>query len=324
MSKMKRVEDPFHSAIRLCSAVDLLKHNWNQSKGIQPDIIRDYEGVQAWIWIPNLYECVEQMFKLMIQTTSESNEYPLGHRLRDLFKSLSNDHRDSLSNCFASFLKTHPQIDVSTLDEFLNLVDSGKNGESGYVSWRYFLLEGLPQNQEEVPTQSVDAMLEIALMCSIILRREVILKKPSGRLETLQVRMGKKLYNAVRSAANRYTAQENVQRELLSSGKSLEIFIDIDQSLWTLVRENLQYFLTYLCNDQFQVKDDQAIYLAPLLWHLPEKDRMWINHIAKSLETDRQSFIQYFSGILNGSYKLANVTYPIAQDNKPAYTTLNC
>ena len=299
MPELKKVEDPTQAARRLCSVVQLLNQTWNRSGSVKPDLVSDYEGVQAWIWIPNLYQCVEQMFKLMIQEKSENSKYPSTHHLERLFQLLSDHQRDSLRTCFESFLKIYTQIDVSTLDEFLRLVDKRGNSGSGYVSWRYFPLEGFPQHQNQIPVQSVEAMFEIARMCSEVLRTEVIHKEAPRHLMTLSCQIERKLYDAIILAIHHIcTPQKDVQEKLNSQFR--ETFTAIIQSVRSLVQNSLHYLLEYLRDGQSHTMYEENNRLAPLLATMSDQDRLLINHIARSLATDRHIFVRYFSNILTG------------------------
>lgn len=304
MPELKKVKNPTQAASRLCSVVRLLNQMWNRSGSVKPDLISDYEAVQAWIWIPNLYQCVEQMFKLMIQEKSENSEYLRTHHLGSLFQSLSDHHRDSLRTCFASFLEVYSQITVSTLDEFLTLVDRGENGRSGYVSWRYFPLEGFPQEQNQIPIQSVEAMFEIARMCSEILQIEVILRRDPRPLKTLSRQIDERLHDAVSSAINHICIpQKDVQEKLKSQAR--ETFDAIEQSVRSLVQYSLRYLLLYLRDDdQSHTMYEENNRLAPLLATMSDQDRLLISHIAKSLAADRHIFVRHFSNLLSSVSEL--------------------
>lgn len=304
MPELKKVKNPTQAASRLCSVVRLLNQMWNRSGSVKPDLISDYEAVQAWIWIPNLYQCVEQMFKLMIQEKSENSEYLRTHHLGSLFQSLSDHHRDSLRTCFASFLEIYSQITVSTLDEFLTLVDRGENGRSGYVSWRYFPLEGFPQHQNQIPVQSVEAMFEIARMCSEILRTEVIHKEDPRPLTTLSCQIERKLHDAIILAMNHICIPQKDVQEKLNSQAS-ETFDAIEQSVRSLVQYNLLYLLLYLRDDdQSHTMYEENDRLAPLLATMSDQNRLLISHIAKSLAADRHIFVRHFSNLLSSVSEL--------------------
>lgn len=304
MPELKKVKNPTQAASRLCSVVRLLNQMWNRSGSVKPDLISDFEAAQAWIWIPNLYRCVEQMFKLMIQEKSENSEYLRTHHLGSLFQSLSEHHRDSLRTCFASFLEVYSQITVSTLDEFITLVDRGENGRSGYVSWRYFPLEGFPQQQNEIPIQSVEAMFEIARMCSDILRTEVILKGDPKPLKTLPRQINERLHDAIIVAINHICIPQKDVQEMLML-QPYETFLAIIQSVMSLVQNSLLYLLEYLrADDQSHTMYEENNRLAPLIDTLPNQDRLLINHIAKSLTADRHIFARHFSNVQSGVSEL--------------------
>lgn len=330
MPTINESEGTIAPANRLCSALDLLEITWHQSNGIQPDLVREYEGIQAWCWIPNLYQCIEQMFKLMIGKSSKNGNYPGGHLLYDLFQLLSNDHQSNLRNCFESFLLIHEEIDVNDLDVFLKQIDLGKKNEPGYVSWRYFLLEGFPQDRNLIAVQSVDAMFEIARMCSEIIQREFILQQAPRPLEPLQARMGRKLYEAFAGATHRedppYLSQEDIENEKLKTGRSFsQITVDVEQYLWDVLRKNMGYILMNLRDDLggiFPTEQDRTIYFQTLLNHLSERDRIWIGRVVRSLKKDKQDFVKYFSSILTGEVKIVEATYSIDPNAKGYHVTL--
>lgn len=326
MPTINESESVIAPANRLSSALDLLEKTWNQSNGIQPDLAKDYEGIQAWCWIPNLYQCVEQMFKLMIGKNSKDGKYPQGHRLYGLFQLLSDDHQSNLRSCFRHFLLIHGEIDVSTLDEFLKQIDLGKNNEPGYVSWRYFLLEGFPQERSRIPVQSVDAMFEIARMCSEIIQREFVRQEAPRRLEPLQARLGIKLYHAVTGATRRnepYLSQEEIEHKERTTGESFsQIMVDLEQYLWNVLRDNLRYILMSLQDDQLLTQEQKWDYLQRIANHLPEKDRAWLNRVIKALSEDRHDFIRYFSAAINGSGRIVKAVYTVNPDSKGYHVAL--
>lgn len=326
MPTMSESESTIAPANRLSSALDLLERTWNQSNGIQPDLAKDYEGIQAWCWIPNLYQCVEQMFKLMIGRNSKDGKYPKGHHLYSLFQSLSDDHQHNLRNCFKNFLLIHREIDVPTLDDFLEQIDLGKNNEPGYVSWRYFLLEGFPQERNQIPVQSVDAMFEIARMCSEIIQREFVRKETPSPLKPLQARLGTKLYHAVTGATRRnepYLSQEEIEYKERTTGESFsQIMVDLEQYLWNVLRDNLRYILISLQDDLFLTQEQKRDYLQRIANHLPEKDRAWLNRVIKALSEDRHDFIKYFSAAINGSGRIVEAVYTMNPDSKGYHVAL--
>lgn len=326
MPTMNESESTIAPANRLSSALDLLERTWHQSNGIQPDLAKDYEGIQAWFWIPNLYQCVEQMFKLMIGKNPENGKYPRGHLLHDLFQLLSDDHQNNLRTCFRYFLQIHPEIDIPTLDAFLEQIDLGKNKEPGYVSWRYFLLEGFPQDRNQIPVQSVDAMFELARMCSEIIQREFVRQEAPHALKPLQARLGTKLYHAVTGATRRnepYISQEEIENKERTTGKSFsQIMVDLEQNLWNILRNNLRYILISLQDDLFLTQEQKRDYLQRVGHRLSEKDRDWLDRVIKTLAEDKHDFIKYFSAAVNGSGKIVEAVYAVDPDLKGYHVSL--
>lgn len=326
MPAMNESESTIAPANRLSSALDLLERTWHQSNGIQSDLAKDYEGIQAWCWIPNLYQCVEQMFKLMIGKNPENGKYTRGHLLHNLFQLLSDDHQNNLRTCFRYFLQIHREIDVPTLDAFLEQIDLGKNNEPGYVSWRYFLLEGFPQDRNQIPVQSVDAMFELARMCSEIIQREFVRQEAPRALEPLQARLGTKLYHAVTGATRRnepYLSQEEIEYKERETGKSFsQIMVDLEQYLWNILRDNLRYILISLQDDLFLTQEQKRDYLQRVGHRLLEKDRDWLDRVIKTLAEDKHDFTKYFSAVVNGSGKIVEAVYTVDPDSKGYHVSL--
>lgn len=246
---MPKVQDERRAAIRLCSATECLSKLWHSSEGVQDDIFQDNVGVQAWIWLPNLYQIIEQMFKVMLQISKGC--YPRGHRLRPLYNALPQRHKTALEIAFRSFHQLHSHIEVETIAAFLDFVDRGRSkskkknpdsSEPGYVAWRYFLLEGFSDKQSEIPVNSVDAMVEIAETCNSILRDEVILGRSGIRIRPIRYRLRDELYCAVHSVVVELVSHDEIQGKMQSDDRStIEFVVELEKQILELLHKNVEY-----------------------------------------------------------------------------------
>ena len=100
------------------------EENWNQSGGLQRDLDPDYRAVQAWMWVPNCYQLIEQSLKLLLRRKTQAESK--GHRLLPLYSGLSNAHKGLLEQSYSGYFQLHPYLSEPTLESFLKCADRGK------------------------------------------------------------------------------------------------------------------------------------------------------------------------------------------------------
>ena len=139
---------------------------------VLPDLSAEYEAIAAWATVTCNYSGIEQAMKCLLQmrgTYVDKYQSKKGHKHHDigkLFQSLASEEQDVLRVSYAIYRSLHDYIPPETVDCFLDAVDSG------YTSWRYFLLEGNDQNKWP-PTTHAGAMLEIWSALTDVLRARV-------------------------------------------------------------------------------------------------------------------------------------------------------
>ena len=214
-------EEFLRPAYRISDAIELLEKAYNRSGGVVPDPAPDYEGVQAWMWVPSLYSAIEQGFKLLIQVGGMKPAY--GHRLGDLYRRLSSAHKRDFDDAFAGYIELHDGIPYRAIEPFLGRVDVGARGEDGrdqdgYTTWRYLLLEGFPKNEAKQPRVSIGAMLEIARAIGHILR-QLINNQDQGRFQTVIPRLDMALDGEMRQIADRDCQRPEIEEAIHEDGQ---------------------------------------------------------------------------------------------------------
>lgn len=203
-------------SMKLFEACNLTRRLYadNQPK---PDMIAEYEAVQAWLFAPTIYSGIEQALKQIILLKASrdggdrfdreallgelrSKEY--GHNISNLFERLkwcaagchgengcqSTDGCQSQSNflCAREHIEHHYREHASLwnncLDQPLHstaeeFIHHISDGRDGYMKWRYLLLE-----PERVPMLSLWTMLEIwhGACCHIMTHMENKMGGPSS------------------------------------------------------------------------------------------------------------------------------------------------
>lgn len=129
---------------------------------IQPDMFAEHDAIAAWDIVTCCYSGIEQSMKCLMQMrdayTDKSHKH---HYIGKLFHALAREEKEVLRASYRVYRSLHDYIPPETADCFLDAIDSG------YPSWRYFLLEG-----EMPPTTHPGAMLEIwSALCDILKAR---------------------------------------------------------------------------------------------------------------------------------------------------------
>ena len=288
-------EEYYRPAWRISDAIGLLEEAYNRSRGVVPDGAPDYEGVQAWMWVPSLYSAIEQGFKLLIQVGGERPAY--GHRLGDLYRKLSSAYRKDFDDAYAGYIELHDGIPYPTLEPFLSRLDVGARGEDGkdqdgYTTWRYLLLEGFPKNEDRQPRVSIGAMLEIARAIAHILR-QLIADQDQGRFQPVIPRLEMALDGEMREIADGYCLRPEIEAAIHEDGQ-----------------EYLGHFQTSYSNTHSLInRNIGAIveFLSPLAKHgdpLMERTEDLTRVCEFMRGSDRENYLHYCSKVREGKLSI--------------------
>ena len=161
-----------------------------------PDLVADYEAVQAWLFAPTIYSGIEQALKQIILLKASRDDgdsfnrdehlavlrsSPYGHNISNLFKRLKwcadgchseNGCRSTMGCqsqstflCAREHIEHHYREHASLWNNYLvqplhstaeEFIRHISDGRDGYMKWRYLLIE-----PEPVPMLSLWTMLEI-------------------------------------------------------------------------------------------------------------------------------------------------------------------
>ena len=242
------------SAIRLETAIGIILDHWKASEGIQPVDIPEYKGLQAWFWIPNLYQVIEQTFKLLI--TVDNGSFKKLHSLSDLYDKLSKKFQDLFDNSYASYHDVHDYLPDRNLKSFLRRADRGPNRQTGYTTWKYMPLEGFPSNQHEAPIMHIGTMIEIASVAGSILRREIILAESSSSVSTIQGRMIRSLLDQFSQLAReQLNRAQNLSHGQESSIPLNDIYYTTIKNCRDLVAANISSMIALLTSNPHGIKN---------------------------------------------------------------------
>ncbi len=146
---------------RLSAAHEIVNRFWQDAPDVQPDYIREYEGVQAWPWVSSTYQLLEQALKLLIAVSrgvpTPELRHEIGlkgnraHHLDRLFGELESSDSRVIRDAYRAYSALY-RLPVNNAVDFLALIGRG------YTTWRYLLLEG----GTDVPPNHIGASLEIA------------------------------------------------------------------------------------------------------------------------------------------------------------------
>ena len=139
-----------------------------QENPLQPDLFAESTAVAAWSIVTCCYSGIEQAMKCLLKmrgSYDSRKKWQGGHEhhfIGSLFRNLTSDEQDVIRDSYAIYRSLHEYISPETADDFLDVIDSG------YVKWRYFLLDGNDQNKWP-PKTHAGAMLEIWFtLCQIM------------------------------------------------------------------------------------------------------------------------------------------------------------
>ncbi len=190
-------KDRYRMAVhRIKSAHQIVNRLWQGSPNVHPDLVREFEAVQAWPWISNSYQLLEQSLKLLlavrqgIPVSELDRRLGRSHDLNRLFAEQEDDDKEGVSRAWESFVELHHYIGVRTVRDFLGSVGGG------YVKWRYMLLEGA----QSVPANHIGALLEIAQ--AVISRLEFHVFSTRNRFPTVRERIKARLNDVIGQVCN--------------------------------------------------------------------------------------------------------------------------
>ena len=281
------------SAFRLCSAIDMIEDSWNRSDGIQRDIDREYEGIQAWIWVPNLYQLIEQSFKLLLRHKKQKSYRH--HRLGTLYRHLDSEHRTILSDTYNGYRELYDYLPDDDLNSFLERADRGKGREAGYTTWRYMLLEGFPSKENETPTIHIGAMLEVSIAARDIMRREIIFNEKSNHIVPINLRIQESLVDEFNSIARRYCSRDEIQARVQNEPSLLaSIHFERTKYCRDLLSRNLLWINGFVTS-------------SPCL-ELNQENTKILEAICKRMMRDhKHDFLQYINRRESGDFELFEI-----------------
>ena len=157
-----RMEEFSRPASRLIEA-RVKQHRSYHERPIQRDMFAEYDAIAAWSTVTCCYSGIEQAMKCLLQMRDAYIEKSHKHHyIGKLFHALACEEQDVLRVSYGIYRSLHDYIPPENADCFLDAIDTG------YPTWRYFLLEG-----EMPPTTHPGAMLEVWSALSDILKARV-------------------------------------------------------------------------------------------------------------------------------------------------------
>lgn len=291
--------------IRTSEAIKMLSRAYNKFGGVAPDMAPDYNGIQAWIWVPSLYSAIEQGLKFLVR--SHTGDSGWGHRLSNLYDSLSDKHRDQLNNAYEKYIELHDYIPYKTLKPFLDRLDVGPPGkgksqkdQDGYTTWRYFLLDGFPKEEKIQPRVSIGAMLEVAVFIGFILEDEFI--SEGGEIESVYV-FGR-LYSDLHSE----------MFHLANSGEGVEKF----KATYLLINRLITNYIDQVINFLRPGEDRESHPYFP--YERISEDQYLLKICQFMRGRDRENYHQYMMKVRNGKLHIPNhkfvLSYPVKDAQK--------
>ena len=259
----------------------MIGDSWNKSAGIQHDLDPDYELIQAWMWVPNLYQIIEQSFKFLL--TYKGKDIMRIHRLAEIFNDLDAEYQTSLTEVYMGYRELHDYLPQETLQLFLERADQG----GGYEVWRYFLREGFPSQQSEIPSIHIGAMLEISLAVRHIICREIEPEWEWRTFRTIVPRIQESLFDEFESIAWKDHSQLDD-----SSGPSISEVAETDKVEFchALLFRNLTWAYGFVGS-------------APCVELNKENTRIMELICGRMIRDHRHDFLQYIRRVASGTMK---------------------
>ena len=281
----------YDSAYRLCEAIDIVARHWNGFHRIERDIDPEIEAIHAWFWVPNLYQIIEQSFKLLLK--SKSTSAGKIHRLSELYRCLDRNHRSTLDSIYRGYRELHDYLPDKDLESFLMRSDGKAGEQSGYTSWRYMPLEGLFSDEHETPTIHIGAMLEISVASRDIIEREIIYKNSeAASMSPIIVRIKEGIFDEISSIVQDYCAQNEVRSRIQNQQIRLED-VRIERLIYcrNLFLRNLVWSYGYIVSRK--------------CLELSQENTAILEAICKRMMRDhRHDFAQYIQRLESGDMEL--------------------
>lgn len=293
MGQRVAAEDLRAPARRIAHAVARLSGLYNMSGGVVPELAREFEAIQLWLWVPSLYSAIEQGMKLLIR--SRQRAPGRNHRLQELYDRLHPTDREYLEEAYTSYAELNGRLPYSTVRCFLDRLDVGPRrdgrNQDGHTTWRYYLLEGWPQDETEQPRVSLGAMLEIAGVIGHILDQfaiwpeDVVYPTVSERLHTF-------LDREMQYIAWRYCERLEIREVVRGGGQA---WINHMQESYSntrrLLSQNTRYLIECLSPDRADIEPYETC-----------KD---LKHICVFMrECDRENYLHYCLKVKEGRHCL--------------------
>ena len=269
----------------------MVEEHWIGFHRLKRDIDPEIEALHAWFWVPNLYQLIEQSFKLILR--SENQDIQQGHRLSELYCQLDSNHRLTLDNIYVGYRELHDYLLDEDLESFLKRADGRKGKQAGYTTWRYIPLEGLFSDKQETPTIHIGAMLEISITSRDIMQREIIFRNSeAAQMSPVILRIIKSILDEIDSIVQDYCSQDEVKSRIQNQEIRLE---DIRSKRLiycrNLFRRNLVWIYGYIMsNPCLELNQEDTAILEAIC------DRM--------MRENRHDFLQYVRRLESGDMEL--------------------
>ena len=281
------------SAHRLYEAICMIEANWNRSEGIHPDLDPEYEAIQAWFWVPNLYQLIEQSFKLLLWHRNQTRSRI--HRLSSLYCSLDCKYQTMLSDAYRSYHDLHNYLPDESLESFLRRADRGKCRETGYTTWRYMLIEEFPSQEKEIPMIHIGAMLDVLIAARQIMHTEIIRNQKITRIETIDLRLRESLIDVYNSIAIKYCSWDEIQAQVQNeSGVVASDTFNRIKYCRDLLSRNLYWARDYMTSSfRLELSQENTAIMAAIC--------------KKMMEEHKHDFLQYMNRLVAGELRLPDV-----------------
>ena len=188
-----------------------------------------------------------------------------------------------LVGVYSGYRELHDYLPQETLQSFLEQADKG----GGYEIWRYFLREGFPSQESEVPSIHIGAMLEILLAVRHIICREIEPEWEWKPFRSIVPRIQESLFDEFESIAWKSHSQHHV-----SSGSSTSEVIETDKVkvCHALFFRNLTWAYSFVRS-------------APCLELNKENTRIMELICGRMIRDHRHDFVQYIRRVASGTMK---------------------
>ena len=285
----------YDSAYRLCQAIDMIAGHWSSFHRIERDLDPEIEAIHAWFWVPNLYQLIEQSFKLLLK--SENQEIQKIHRLSELYCRLDSNHRLTLDNIYRGYRDLYDYLPDKGLESFLKRLDGSTDEQTGYTSWRYMPLEGLFSEEHETPSIHIGAMLEVSISSRDIMQREIVYKNSEAEeMRPIILRIKDDILDEINSIVQDYCSQNEVRLRIESQEVRLED-VRMERLVYcrNLLFRNLVWVYGYMTS-------------SPCLKLSPE-NTAFLEAICKRMMKDhRHDFMQYIHRLESGDMEPFDVS----------------